>query len=246
MAMHGPASRVGRSAGGGKDKLPAPFGRGVGIFAIQRVGQVDRPEPLGGILLVEHFDVSEMASKRVLKPWGQHRAAVLAALPVPYHELVSIEPHVLHAKAEGLRKPEPAPIEQACDPSVRARHRTQETSYVGPREHGGEAPRTFGTLDRPDVVEVEAKDLLVQEDEGIEGLVLRRGRNAAFRGKGVEKSTDIVGVEVAWMGGVVEAHVAMGPRRICLLGAVTVSATATRLTNAVKEFRGWSRHRAKR
>jgi hypothetical protein len=93
----------------------------------------------------------------------------------------------------------------------------EEAPYVDSRKYRREASRTFGTFDRPDIVEVEVKDLLVQEDEGIEGLVLRRGGDAAFGGKMVEKGSDIVSVEVARARGVVEAHVAAGPRGVRLL-----------------------------
>ena len=66
------------------------------------------------------------------------------------------------------------------------------------------------------------------------------GGHVAINGEVVEEGTHVVGAELAWMGGVVEADVAPDPLGVRALGVQAVLATPARATDAVKEFGGLS------
>jgi hypothetical protein len=79
---------VGIVAGGGKHPLPSPLSAGIGILALQGIGQNDPTQPPLEIFLVLALHSLEMSSKGFLHRCGKHRIPVLVALAGSNDDLV--------------------------------------------------------------------------------------------------------------------------------------------------------------
>src|SRR5262249_46096194 len=85
--------------------------------------------------------------------------------------------------------------------------------------------------------EVDLEDLFVEEDEGIEGLVLGADGNVPGDGEGGEEGLDVGGAEVGGVSGVMEEDEAAHPIDIAVLGAAGVAADAEDVADLVEEAR---------
>lgn len=90
-----------------------------------------------------------------------------------------------------------------------------------------------------EVVERNAEDVAVQEQEGGESLVLSGGGNLFLRGKVDEELFDFGGAHGGGVTEFVEAGVTFVPVDISLFGAIGVSAQADSFADAVGEFFLW-------
>jgi hypothetical protein len=66
--------------------------------------------------------VREVFAHRLDERLREHRHAVLRALALSHHELVTVEVDVLHAQLQAFRKPQSRAIEQARHQSMDAGH----------------------------------------------------------------------------------------------------------------------------
>jgi hypothetical protein len=233
----GPAARIFRERGGGKDVLPPPLGRGIRIFFLDRVGQGDPADPFGTVGLVLGLPLLQVAPERIVEALRQHRCPVLATLPIPHVDAPVIEVKLLDPKAERFRQPQPAPVQQMRDQAIRAkREGCKEPLHLVAREHRGEALGALGAVERPNVGQFEVEHLFVDEDQRIEGLVLGGGRHVAIRREVVQEGPDVVFVEAAGMGGVVKVDEAFGPAHVGLFRVVAILAPPTGLSDLIEEF----------
>ena len=140
-------------------------------------------------------------------------------------------------RAERLRQPQSAPIQEESDKPIRAGGEgRKEVPHLGAGEHRGEAFGPVGAVERPKVAELDPEHLFVEEEEGIEGLVLGRGGHVAVRRQVVQKVPDVVFVKVAGMGGVVEANEAGDPAGVRLFRVITVLAAPADLPHLVEKL----------
>lgn len=100
---------------------------------------------------------------------------------------------------------------------------------------GRQAFWPVGPLDCTNLAQRTVEHLIVQEGQGIEGLVLRSSGDVAVRGEVIEESADVGGVERPWMGGVVEAHVSDDPARVGAFGVEAVLVAPARTAKAGEE-----------
>lgn len=76
---------------------------------------------------------------------------------------------------------------------------------------------------------------VVQEDGGLEGLVLCGGRHVAIGREVVQKVADVRGIEVPRLGRVVKVNVADDPPAVALFRVMAKLMTATGRVDPVKE-----------
>lgn len=74
--------------GGGADVLPGPGARGLGIFSLQGVGQVDVPKTVLQVTVVELLDGLSMLLEHALHGERQHGDSVLRAFPLSDGDLL--------------------------------------------------------------------------------------------------------------------------------------------------------------
>ena len=103
-------------------------------------------------------------------------------------------------------------------------------------EHCGETPGLVGAVDGPDGAELHAQHLFVEEEEGIEGLILGGGGHFAVGSQVVEEGLHVLGVELVGMGGAVKADEAGDPADVGLLGVVAVLTASAGLPDVVEEL----------
>ena len=68
--------------------MPAPLAAGVGVFAVERIRQVDLSEAGGQVLLVQQFDALEMFLQGRDEAGRQHGDALVAAFGVAHGDLM--------------------------------------------------------------------------------------------------------------------------------------------------------------
>lgn len=103
VAADGPAPQIFRERRGRKDVLPPPLGRGVRVFFLDRVGQVDPAHALGTVLFVLGLSLLQVAPERGVEALGEHGRPVLPPLSVPHVNASMREAELLDPHPEGLR-----------------------------------------------------------------------------------------------------------------------------------------------
>ncbi|OGO18827.1 MAG: hypothetical protein A2Z14_00395 [Chloroflexi bacterium RBG_16_48_8] len=96
VAAHDAAARVYGKPSCRKDVLPDPFTVGIGVFALQGVGQVDRAVPLFQVFFMQALDALEVLLKRGAEAIGQHGHAVLRPFAVANGDGAIVEIQILH------------------------------------------------------------------------------------------------------------------------------------------------------
>jgi hypothetical protein len=116
---------------------------------------------------MEPTHVSHVPTQRLLDGIRQHGHPILATLPLPYDDLVAIEVEILDAKVETLLQPEPCPVEQHDEQTLRA---GQPFGRTRAHNRGNQ-----GDLDR--------EYLLIQKQQRAERLILSRCAHLPPNGK---------------------------------------------------------------
>ena len=239
VAPDGPAARVLGERRGGKDVLPPPLGRGTGVLFRNGVGEVNASHPFNAVLFVLSLHLPQVALERGVEALREDRRPVRAALPVPHVDAPVIEVEFLDPETQSLREAKATAVQEMRDQAIRAgREGGKEPLHLVARKHRGEAFGPVGAVDGPDLAELHTEDLFVEEEERIEGLVLRGGRHVAVRGEVIQKGSDVVLLEVAGMGGVVKAYKASHPSHVRLFCVGTVLAALTDLPHLIKKRGG--------
>jgi hypothetical protein len=162
---------------------------------------------------------------------------------------VEAEIEVFHPKPEPFGEPEPSPVEEAGDEAVSGSHMREHLLYLLPREHHGELLPTAGTRHLAEVSQVHGEYRFIEKDEGVEGLVLRRGGYIPLGGEVGEESRDVLGTEATGMARspvcvAMEEAVAFDPPAVGLLRAIAVVPEAAGGADEIEELR--LRFRARR
>ncbi len=88
----------------GKDPLPAPVLRRVGVLAVEGVWKLHTAPPIRDILLMNGLDLFEVVLERDLRRFGQHRDPVFRPLAVANQNLIPGEIDVLHSQAQAFHQ----------------------------------------------------------------------------------------------------------------------------------------------
>lgn len=102
----------------GKDPLPRPFNRRVGVFLVQGTGQGDSPPSLREVALVQRPDRLKMAGQLDLEALGKDRAAILAPLSLADQNLAAFEVQILNSKGKTLTESEAGAVKKCGDSVV--------------------------------------------------------------------------------------------------------------------------------
>jgi hypothetical protein len=168
---------------------------------------------------------------------GQHHHAILAALAVADGELVPPEVEVVDAHRTAFLPPQPRAVEQAGHQPVQAvapLHRVEEAAHFLGRQDGGQS---FGPPG-PQGVEpgqLDAQHLLIEEQQGVERLVLRAGRDVVVGRQVGQEAFDFRCAHRVRVAQAVEANEAFGPGGVAVLGAGRELAHATGPPEPVEE-----------
>jgi hypothetical protein len=166
---------------------------------------------------------------------GQHRDPVLVALAAADDDLVGGEVHVLHPKPAALEHPESGAIEQVCHQLRGPVEPLEQCANFVSREYDGHVLGPLGTHDAIEPGKIDLEHIAVQEQEGAEGLILRRRRHAPFHGQPSQEAGDLGSPQLDWVTLAVEDDVPPDPRNVALFGSPAVVACAQPLPDAIEE-----------
>ena len=174
---------------------------------------------------------------------GEHCDAVFVAFSFADVDQVLVEVEVFDPEGGAFGEAEAGAIEDACHKEFGAVEVGEDESGFGGGEDDGEAFWAFGAGDLADLAEVELEDLLVEEGDGIEGLVLGRGGDVEGLGEVGEEGVDFRGAHGEGVFFVVEEDEAFDPVGIGLDGTGAEVSEGGEGADLVEEF-GWGHSRA--
>src|SRR6185437_1702568 len=153
-------------------------------------------------------------------------------------DFVPLPVEILDAEAEPFKQTQARSIKEMADESGRAFEFVEDGTDFGLGEDNRKALRAVGANDAVDAVERAFQDVLVQEEQGAEGLVLRGRGNVAIDREIGEEFVDFRFGHLLRMAFVVEEDETPGPVVIGVFGANGVVANAAGVAEAVEEFGG--------
>ena len=138
-----------------------------------------------------------------LKRFPQHDRqdghAILGTLAIAHDNMTLAEINVLNPQAETFEKPQARAVEDPADQPVGIGEKIPQALDFIPCENDGNANRTFGTFERADRLEVNAKHVAVHEDKCIEGLILCGSADLSIRGEVGEEGVDFSCAHLLWV-----------------------------------------------
>lgn len=204
MAAEGTIARITGNTVGWKNILPDPFTGRVGEFTIKGIGHPDGSESAGKIRAMDTADAIEMHLQGLDKGGRKHGNAILHPFAIPDGDLPAIEIQILNPQAKAFHQAQSAAIEQAGHNLIIRRKDGKQFPDLIFGKDGGQSGRAPGA-DNPDgAFEILKKDLFIQEHQGIEGLVLGRGRHAQADGEMRKESIDFRDIHTGRMAFMVE------------------------------------------
>jgi hypothetical protein len=221
----------------GKHELPAEFLGRARILPLQGVREFDAGHAAGQVALVELAAPVQLPLQVGAHRPGQHDHAVLVPLAGADHDLPARQVRVLDAHLAALQQAQAAAVQQPgheLKDAVAPLHALEDGRHLLRRQHHGQPLRT-PCPHRVEAAEVDLQHLLVQEHQGIEGLVLRAGRDLPVHGQVGEELLHLGGAHRARMPLVVEVDEARDPLDVALLRAPRIVANAQHLVDLVEQ-----------
>ena len=139
--------------------------------------------------VADEFDLTLQAGDDGL---GEHGDAVFAAFSLADVDDVFVEIDILDAEGDTFGETEAGAIEEACHEEVSSVEMGKDLADLGGGEDDGEAFGADGMGEGADVAEIDEEDMAVEEDDGIEGLILGRGGDLEGFGEVGEELLDVV------------------------------------------------------
>jgi hypothetical protein len=160
----------------------------------------------------------------------------MTPLPLPDRHLVAAEVHVLDPQPQTLQDPQPTPVEQLGDQQVRPREPSQDTGDLVASEDdrqplGPVRPDDFQLVERP------AEHLLVEEQQGAEGLGLGGGGHPAVDRQVGQEGVDLRLGHLPGVADAVEQDEPPGPVVVGVLGSDRVVADPQGRPQPVEQLR---------
>lgn len=155
----------------------------------------------------------------------------------PHRDLLVVDVQVFHSESKGLQKPQGGAVEQVSDETVWPVHLVQERRHLRLHEHHRKPLGLLSSVEPRHLIPLGAEYVAVEKQQGIQGLVLRRGGHVSIHGEVGQVFSDLVLSNRARMTGVVVFDVADDPAEIGLFGPVRVAVSATGRPDAIDERR---------
>lgn len=164
---------------GGEDEHPGPVVPGMGVFAIQSGRECDAGEVVLKPRGMFYFQHSEVAVQRLGQRMREGHAAILVSLAGANGNYFPLEVQVFDAEGEAFGQPQTASVEQGSHESGLPFEAREESGHFFFGENHREACGSVRTKE-VNVGERSAEDVPVEEEDGLQSLVLCRGRHMAL------------------------------------------------------------------
>jgi len=147
------------------------------------------------------------------------------------------EVDVLDAQAYGFEKAEPGAVKQPRDETRDALKSAEDGFDLGAVEYHGQVNARLRAHEGVEPRQIDAEHVPVEEQQRGQSLVLRCWGTAFGDGKVRQERRDFDGAKVTGVAQTMEAHVAVEPVQVDLLGARAVAAGAQGCDQTVRETR---------
>lgn len=124
-----------------------------------------------------------MANELVPQALGQQGSPVLVALPAPHHHHALLQIQILDSQPQALDQTEPASIDEHGHEPMQARHSMKDLLHLRRREHQRKSTPVLRPHRIQNILDIFFQDMTIDEDHGIQGLVLGRGGHSSFHGQ---------------------------------------------------------------
>ena len=220
-------------ANGWEYVLLSPLRRGVWGFSCQCLRHRGLSTACLQVLLPRGLAFPELSAERADEHSRKQRATVLFALPLLHRDLLVLKIQVFHSQSKRLGETETSPVEEVGDQAVRPLHLTQKLFHFLLSSNDREPLRLFGPVKVGDGFPFSTKHVAVEEQKGIEGLVLRGGGDVSLRGEVGQVVSNVFFPKLTRMLGPVILDVADDPTKVRLFSPVGIALSATGRPDAI-------------
>src|SRR5215207_4036795 len=242
MTLPEPTDRVNGELMGLKDVLPGKRAVGIWVFALKSVREVDSAEALREVEVVLGSHLLEVEAQGFEQNVREHSAAVILALAVTDDNLAVGEVEILYPQAHDFHQAESTAVHDLGHKFVDTIHVGDDLFRLLP---GEDSWNTFGLSgtdrDQSLFVQLDAKNVAVEKEDGADGLVLGGSGNGLLIDEVGNEVVDLDYAHVARMALVVEENVLADPADVGLFGAEGIMAVAEELAILVKQLLGFPR-----
>src|SRR6266536_4560161 len=189
-------------------------------------------------------DVLEMLQEAGLDDAWEHGDPVLVALAAPDHNLVRGKVDVLYTKPTTFQYPEAGTVQQGGHEARDTVKPLEQRADLIPAEDDRKPLRAPRAHDAIEPREIHLQHVLVEEQEGAQRLILRRGGDLPIDRQGREELRNLDCAHLSGMPFVVEEDEAPDPGDVRLLGAAAHMPSPQGLTDAIQEARFRGRRKA--
>ena len=196
--------------GGGEHVLPQELPTRVGVFDGQSSGQEDVTRSQSEVALVHNQTPLEMSLQWLPQAVGQDREPILAAFALADDDPPVGEVQVLHPQCQAFMQAQTRTVDQLGHEFVEALHLREQPLDLLHGKDDRKPPWTWSADKLAEVTQGQAQHLVVHEEQRIERLVLRTGRELPD-GQVGQEALDVLGAEFPWGAATVETVVLPGP-----------------------------------
>jgi hypothetical protein len=163
------------------------------------------------------------------------------AFAIAHHDLLITKVEILDPQTQAIHQPQARAVEQSGhEPEGLLQSLDQAGDFVL-RENHGQFARSLGASELAEVAEVDLQYVFVQEDDGIERLILRGGRDVAIDCKVTQEAIDFCGSHLGWMPFAVEKDESADPLEVSLFGPQAVMVDPQDISDRFEQLRLLSR-----
>jgi hypothetical protein len=180
-------------------------------------------------------------TSRRAHPEGRRRHAITPALALAHADLEACEIEILDSERQTLEQPESRAVQQRRHEPAGTLELPQNGAHLVLREDDRKPARSSRSDDLGEHGSAHAQDFAIQEDECIQGLVLRRCGHAPIDSEMRQESLDLGSSKHARMTLLVEQDEPPNPLRVRMLRARAVVTEPNRNPDLVEEARARAR-----
>jgi hypothetical protein len=163
---------IGVRSGGGKDPLPRPGAREVGVLSAKGIGELDAAGAATEVGLVLRLSGGELVAQGLETRVGERGDAIAAAFGVADDDFAAVEIEVFDAKGGALEEAQAGAVEERRHQVGRAAEIGEERRHLLDGEDDGQPLRAARVKELAERLERLAIDTRMEKQERREGLIL--------------------------------------------------------------------------
>ena len=221
---------------GGKNVLPGPLFRRGGIYSAERIGKVNFAVALFEIFFVEDSDAGQVFAQRWTQCLREHRDAIFVTLAIPNDDLGASEVDVFDAKAQTFHEPNARAVKEFAHELGGSGHGGEHALDFRLAQDDRDSPGATRTDEIIHPIEVDVENFGIEEDEGIERLVLSGSGDVLVEREIRKERLNFGSAHFAGMTFLVEEDITYDPANVGVFRVDRVVLHAENFADLVEEF----------